>query len=516
MTERSEPGDRKLEPRGPLSAREILKGFRDLGTDEHRETRLACDPSFNRYTAFWVLGETLDAAYAALEGMSLVSPERARSLTDEARPAILRFLAQHYDPDAGRFSTDSSPRTRGIFAFHTAIGTLRSLHQIRADRRLPHKAFEESAHAIGTTSEAVRQGLDELIAVSREGDGVVENPARPLIPSLTALYTASSALWYLQCHERSKGGRTNIYRFIDSWRLERFVDGCIKRQRIGDRVIAGFSIHPDHQELCVNTTSFGLRLRQRLGMALDADLAREIECFLRLSHRDGGFSSTLWEPRSLNATYLGLRALQMLLPENRWKGFLKQEGEAIRRFVESCSNPTTGGAPFAPDLDRYRENCLATRYRIQTLRLLDCPLPKGSVTSTFEFFHGLYNRDTGGFHAYPAGQIVRNDFDLQALERYLDDKDEILHRHHQEKLADPSHVPSYSPDSRTLKLYDRLAELEASRADEEEIEAVWQALRQVQEAEAARFEAYFDARVLKPLEEGHAELDRLERLFADR
>lgn len=514
MTEPTEGNSRKPNPPRPLTAREVLEGFRDLGVDEHRETRLACDPSFNRYTAFWVLGETLDAAYAALEGMSLVSQDLARRVTETMRPGVLGFLAQHWDPRRQRFSTDSSPRTQGIFAFHTAVGVLRGLHQLRSNEPLPMELLERSTRAIGSAPEPVREGLHELIATSREGGGVVENPDRPLIPSLTALYTASSVLWYLQGHEPR-----DIYRFIEPWRLERFIDGCIKRQRLNDRVIAGFSIHPDHPELCVNTTSFGLRLRKRLGMALDPDLKREIVSFLTLSHRDGGFSSTLWEPRSLNATYLGLRALKMLLEKDRWTSFLSRHGAGIRRFIATCVNPVSGGAPFAPDLSRYGENGLATRYRVQSLLLLGDVLSPESASLTFQFFRGLFNEDTGGFRAYPERRVRADGFDLDELERLLDAKDQLLHEHHQQKLADPSHPPSYLPDSRTLELYDRLADLEAVEDAGEEIrserETVWRELRKRQRAEAQRFESSFDAGVLGPLRQGHRELDSLERLLTE-
>ena len=112
--------------------------------------------------------------------------------------------------------------------------------------------------------------------------------------------------------------------------------------------------------------------------------------------------------------------------------------------------------------------------------------------------------------------MTRDGFDLEVLDRYLDEKDETLLRHHEARLADVSRPPSYLPSSRTSELYDRLAELEASGAKGEDLDSVWSELRQLQSEEAARFEAYFDAHVLEPLREGHTELDHLEKLLTER
>lgn len=507
----------------PLPARRLLGGFRDLGVgdDEDRRSKLACDPSFNRYTAYWLLGETLDAAYAAFEGIFLISPAEADALVTESEGRITGFLEQHHDPASGCFIADSSERTRGISAFHAAVGLARGLAKIQPGKPLTSKALGGLVLGTEGGGRKLLDAAESLVADARCGDGVLENPARPLIPTLTTLYTAASVLWNLS-PTRSRG----IYRLVPPERLERFVAGCIKRQRVAERLVAGFSVHPDHWELCVNTTCFGLRLMKRLGLPLDGDLRRSIESFLTLSYRDGGFSSTLWEPRSLNATFFGLRAFR-LLGAAQSRRFVAKHRRDILSFVRSCWNPKTGGAPFSPDWTRYRENCLATRYWLQILEHIEAPLDPREAAETLRFFKSTYDPRSGGFRGYAADQVDTEGFGLRELERYLDGKDRSFRREHRRKLEDPGRPVSpspgtrYFPDTRLVALYDRLADLERHKEEardagavEEEIEETWRELRSRQESEADRLEDYFMRNVVSQLDQGFERIRRAEELLA--
>lgn len=522
MVNADETTDWPPETAPPLPAQWILDGFRDLGVPDEPSEKLACEPSFNRYTAYWVLGNTLDAGYAALEGMLWAWGKKACSRIEELKPKVLLYLAKCFDDQDGRFATDSSDRTRGLFATHTAIGVMRSLEGGHSSQRLTWKRFvgylEEMGFAVSL------RGIEELkglLAASRRGDAVIENPDKPLIPTLTALYTASSILWCLGDDEDLGGGLTN---FIEPRRLERFLFGCLKRQRLDDGWVSGFAIHPDHSELCVNTTFFGLKLMERLGVSLEPGCDLEIEAFLTLSCKDGGFSSTRPEPRSLNATYWGLRALRMVAPSDRWTEFVTRRRGMIKKFVRSCWNRPSGGARFATDLSRYAENCLATRYWLQIHKLADLELADQERDTVFEFFRAQFDDRTGGFRAYPQNRVDLSGFGPEDLERFLEDKDDKLLHQHTSRLYDPARPPSYFPDTRLIDLYERLADLEHEKSNDlrdpavidRDTERIWQELRACQEAEAARFEACFDAEILRPLRSGRAELAALRERIADR
>jgi hypothetical protein len=518
--DRANGGSPEAPPR--LPARKILDGFRDLGVRDDPTEKLACEPSFNRYTAFWVLGETLDAGYAALEGMLLACPREARAVINGIRPAVLSYLAGRFDPMCGRFATDSSGRTRGLFATHAAIGVMRSLEGLESNQRLGREGFGQYLRAIGAEVACEGpEGIEALLAGCRAGDGVVENPEKPLIPTLTALYTASSILWYLGEDQSEKLGLT---RFLEQHRLERFLFGCLKRHVVDGQWVSGFTIHPDHSELCVNTTFFGLRLMDRLGVSREARCDKEIERFLTLSHKDGGFSSTRWEPRSLNATYWGLRALKIVAPPTRWTDFLSRHRRSIGSFVASCRNPHNAGAPFAPDLARYGENCLATRYWLQIMRLLGVDLDDGERKRIFEFFRQRFDPATGGFRAYPGERVALDGFAAPELEQFLDGKDERLLAHHRQNTEGLKRPPFFSPDTHTIELYDRLVELEAAKgrsegdtgAIEEQVEQTWRELRARQEVQAARYESVFDEEVLAPLRRGLLEIEEIEARLANR
>ena len=503
-----------------LPARTVLEGFRDLGVPDESSEKLACEPSLNRYTAYWVLGNTLDAGYAALEGMLWASKERAFSWIDEHRPTILSYLARCYNEEDHRFATDSTERTRGLFATHTAIGIMRSLERLRPKQRLTKTRFTDCLKEMGVRAPDLGpKALKDLLAESRCGDAVVENPNKPLLPSLTALYTASLIHYSLAGESATNG---DLGGFIEPSRLERFFFGCLKRQRVDDGWASGFVIHPDHSELCVNTTFFGLSLMERQGIHLEPGCKQEIAAFLAQSCKDGGFSSTRSESRSLNATYWGLRALKIVAPDG-WGGFLQKRREAIKAFVRSCWNPKSGGARFAMDASRYAENCLATRYWLQIQREFDLGLTDSEKDKAFGFFQAQFDTATGGFRGYPEARVDASEFGPDTLEGFLDEKDRKLLEHHHSRLHGPS-ASSYFPDTRMIELYDRLAELEHESlrrrkdpmAVREETEEVWRQLQARQEAEAARFEAQFDAEILAPLRAGRAELAALRERHAGR
>jgi hypothetical protein len=365
------------------------------------------------------------------------------------------------------------------------------------------------------------EGLKALLADCREGDGLVENPERRLIPTLTGIYTGSAIFWYLGDEQEDEHRLTH---FIEPHRLERFLFGCLKRHLVDGRWVSGFTIHPDHSELCVNTTFFGLRLMDRLGISREPGCNLEIEAFLTQSYKDGGFSSTRWEPRSLNATYWGLRALKLVAAQTRWTEFLSTHQSAIARFVASCRNPRNAGAPFAPDLARYAENCLATRYWLQIMRLLGVELGDEERRRIFEFLWERFDPETAGFRAYPDERLDLDGFGAPELERFLDEKDERLLAHHRENTDDLGRSRSYFPDTRTVELYDRLVELEATkgrgdgdlRAIEEQIAQAWGELRARQEAQAARYEALVDEEVLAPLRQGLREIGEIDARLANR
>lgn len=502
-------------PARPVPWRRLLAAFRDLGVppDEDPGEQLACEPSLNRYTAFWVFGETLDATYAALEGMRLADEERAEPLLTRLEPRLYEFLHRHYDSEGSRFVTDCSDRTGGLFAAHTGLGVLRSLARVDGNENLGEERAQAGLARIDVESESIH----DLLAACRAGDGVVENPAHPLIPTVTALYTASSILWNLEGN-----GSDRLPRFIEPRRLERFLLGCLRRQRVDERRIAGFVIHPDHQELCVNTTYFGLQLMKRLEIPLDLERQREIESFLTLSYCEGGFRSTRREPRSLNATFWGLRGLALVMPPDRWLRFRESKRGRIAQFLLECRRQRGGGAPFARDPKRFVENCLATRYWLQIPKLLEFPLSSEQSGEVFRFYEDRLNEETGGFESYPPTAVDRRDLTPAALEAALERKDATLLRHHDAKLDDPSRPPAYAPDTKMIELYERLEELERSLGDagprdrqdvERRIEETWRQLRLRQEEEADRFEAHFEAEVLAPLRAGRADLTEIrERL----
>lgn len=498
--------------KGPLEPYRIYDGFRDLGVENESDftPALACDPSFNRYSAFWLLGPTLDSTYPALEGLALAPPaDRGASAVKERRPDVKRFLGDRFD--GRRFATDSSPRTRGIFAPLAAINVMKSLEGIELRKPLTEKRFRALMDEVSGPAAAASAlvGIEELIAECRssDGEGLIDNPAKPLVPSLTALSTAASVLWNLWPEKP----RRDLRRYFPLRSLQRFVSGCIQRLDEDGVRLAGFSIHPDIDQLCVNTTFFGIRLAHRLQIDLEDEVRDGIGAFLRRSYKDGGFSSTLDEPRSLNATFFGLRALE-LLDREAWQRFLADQSWAVEKFVSTCWRLQTGGFAFAADLRHYRENCLATRYALQILKSTARPFPVG----TGEFFLRQFDEDSGGFVAYPPEAVVTDRFGIGEVEDYLEQKDEKLRR----SFSSRAQANLADRDRRRIEgLYDRLAELEegteaASTDHRAEAAELRQQLETLQQRRAEHLRADFEVEVLRPLNASIPAIERARRLLS--
>lgn len=441
----------------PLSLEQVLYPFRDLGGPQSSNQQLACDPIFNRYSAFWLTGATLDATYAALEGMHILRPEQTRSFVRQEHSRLLSFLAERYHSISGRFRTDSSERTEGVFACHSAIHVMRSLCGKLGNQPLGIEAYRQTLSSMdldlqGDPIDAIR----DMIADCRYEGGLTDNPKSRLVPSLTALYTATRVLKNLFDGE----WLTELWKLIDQRQSERFLLGCLQQQRVTGRQVAGFSIHPDTEELCVNTTHFGLKLFHTLEMPIDSAIRGEIKEFLLAVYCDGGFSSTLYEPRSLNATFFGFSALRRLIDSAAWQDFKAEHLSAIQRFLDSCARATNGGSQFASGERRFVENTLATRYRVQIRRVLGLQSDQqdGEVRE-FEFFLDQYSESVGGFRAYPEGRVVEvGPGGAEELERRLGQKDDEFLEYFRSRT---SSFGWDSADRKIADLYWEIAQMEA-------------------------------------------------------
>lgn len=531
-TSQSSP-KRDLRPPKPLSPPEIFDGFRDLGAERplSLSPALGCDPTFNRYSAYWVLGPTLDSTYSALDGLRLTSPVDSVKLVEAQRDTLASFFYTHFDGQI--FATDSGPRTRGIFAALAAInlsksllgltsgpltigraralGVSQSIIKLTDGPPLTVQKFRvlmEEGSAGYNAGRAAVKGIDDLVAECRDkaDEGIIDNPLIPLIPTLTDLSTASSVLWNLWPDDA-----IGLLRYYPRRSLERFISGCIQRQRDGDRRIAGFSIHPDIDQPSVDTTFFGLLLMRRLRMSLDHETICEIEAFLCRAYKEGGFSSTLDEPRSLNATFFGFRALE-ILGSRLFRQLRTQQSDVVAGFVYSCWRPATRGFAFAAEVSRYLENCLASRYALQVLTLMGKSVPEG----TRDFFLRQFDPRPGGFLAYPKDSIKADRRNASEVEAYFDRKDEELHRsflkHAQGNVDDR--------EWRLIEeLYDRLAELEegsnAGMSDQStEVAELGKRIESLQQRRARRLRADFQEEVLRPLNASVPAIERARRLLS--
>jgi len=527
----------------PLPARDILAAYRDLGSRRETvaEAALSCDPNFNRYTSYWLIGETLDSTYAALAGLRLLSQERAREFIEDNRSAITDFLMRHFDAESCTFTTDSSQRTRGIFAFHSAIGVIKSLtdprsHHASVTGDSPGRHLGISAYGAvllasevkvpqAELAEAVVHFVEQAAEASPLPGSLLDSPGSPLPPSLTVLYTAYMVLWNLFDREEA---RQRLLSILDEGLCRRFIAGCIETSWLGEMRLAGFTIHPASSELCSNTTFFGLTLLDRLGIlheVLTPELRQGMVNFIRgIAFHGDGFRSTLGEEPSLNATFFSLRALRLLLGGREFRAFAERNTPRIRGFVERCTSEVSGGSAFTSDFGRYVENGLATRYGIQILHILDRatqagdggrerepPFARESEEAAFSFLESLYNPRSGGFRGYPPERIAIEETDPGCwLEKQLARKDEAVRLH----LAHPGLEADFEIDGLYRDLAAACARREAGEGGrpDEEVEEILVRLRKLQAEEADRFWQEANTRLSMPLDYGQTRLMEARRL----
>lgn len=515
-----------------VSIQKVPDAFRDEGVPApDRAGQLACDATFNRYASHWLLGESsLDSAYAAIEGISQLPGSRGHEFLKRHRPEIHRLLGRHFED--GVFRADGTKRTRGIFASHAAIGVMKSLDDVPCDpfarvgRRgapaLTHSRYDaivKGLPGVGRLARAPHEYLLRLIKASASASpirgAVLDHPESPLPPTLTVLYTASHVVWNLFPREAVE----RFFALIDEQGARRFLERCLRETAYDSIEVAGFTVHPASPEICANTTFFGLKLVERLGLwdlVLDSHLHHGMtDYYLRFAYKDGGFASTLQEGPSLNATFLSLRALKMLLTDGEFTSFVQANALRIHAFVERCSNQRNGGARFAPDSTLFVENCLATRYRLQIIDLLTttckAETPGDLLDDTYRFLTSCY-RETDGFRAYAPGRLKVDVQDPHRwLETYLEERDE--------RLRAALNQPDLERDLEIDRAYAELEELYAHREEEveggarldERIADVQEGLRalQVEEARAYR------GRVLQALADAGIDLDASERRLAE-
>lgn len=511
--------------REPVAAQQILESYRDLGGPSSRidarwghRAQLSCDPNFNRYASYWLTGPTIDSSFASLEAWRLTSSkEDYEAFLAGEGERIRRFLGDRY-VQGGVFQCDGSPRTRGIFACYSALGVLKELAGIDGQTPLGAERFDASVVALGTSvpSGGASEAVVSLIRDAAEGSPilgtVLDRPASSLPPTLTVLYTVSSLLWNLYPEDPAD-------RFFAAVGFpERTVDyvaACLKRATIGDLRMAGFSIHPDVEELCVNTTCFGLHLLRRLGLLetlIGDEESVELRRFLWRSFRDGGFGSTLSEEPSLNATFFGLRSLECLLSDEERSAFLHERSAQIAAFVADCCNDVTGGAAFSRDLGRYVENGLATRYAIQILGSLSDSSPLRDCLG--RYCRHQYDPRVGAFRAYPRERVDLSVLSREDnwLERTLQDRDE--------RLLDQ--LPGGDPKDRELRrvereieeCFTRLARGRERGEDAPETTSTFERLRRLQAEEALLIRRRLHDSLELPLGAGPELLEQADRLLA--
>jgi hypothetical protein len=387
---------------------------------------LSCDPVFVTHTNHWLIdsGETLDAVSAAVESVLLVAHQNKQAIDDylkeKQRQSIFSFLAKHFDPQLCVFRNNGSD-TAGIYATHAAMGIMKALRNRNWKAPLTEGNYREDIQRIceilhvnltGDPIEALRKFVTASCAASPMPGGICDNPQSTL-PSLTTLSTASSIVWNLY----DKRAATEFFTIVGSNDDTRaFILACLKRYPISDFAVTGFTVRPDVEELCINTTCFGLNLLRRLewyDSIINSSTREQIINFYHLCFKGCGFSTTPLEPPSLNATWFALRSLR-LLDEDEFHRLLNAHADRILEFADSCTNALNGGAAFNNHLDKYVENCLATRYAAQIYDLMrETPGPsvrdKPAVSSwsagALEFCTSQYNPETGGYCNYALGRI---------------------------------------------------------------------------------------------------------------
>jgi len=386
-----------------FSQTDLLLPFRDLGTIRRPDelSSLSCDPVFNRYTSFWTLGPTLDAGAAAVEATARLTGRPA-----EAESDIVGLLARHHElGPAVRFRTNGHARTSGVYALHNAIALMRVCARRADNEPLGGDRFSEIVRKFADwrtdPCADVTEFMRACVQATPDRAAFMDRPGAELPATVTTTYTALSVLWNLH----GDGASARFFELVERPAISVFLRSCLRTEERAPGVrIAAFTIHPDADELCVNTTFFALNLIHRLGLKEDVlgeGAKRRILRFLSLASPGGPFRSTLIEPPSLNATRFGLRALK-LLDGSEYEGHRSGYGHAIRDFVVSCQAPD-GGFAFGNDAFRFAPNALATRYGIQILNDLRCRVSDELRTSLLRFLEGL--KVDHSFNAYDSAMI---------------------------------------------------------------------------------------------------------------
>lgn len=515
-----------------IPAETVLGAYRDLGGPRQEgDARLSCDPNFNRYAGFWILGETLDATHMAVETLRLT--DTGQRFLDEHADALSSFLVRHYERDTGRFRTDGHARTRGIFATHAGIGVLKALAGCKSGDPITEQEYRRSLQDLTSPAGDPVDGVIALLKQAQEESPLpgtfVDNPECRLMPTVTNLSTGHALLWNLFGDDSP----SELFKITDKDRTLRFLESCLKTYRVGDLTVTGFTIHPKVEELCVNTTFFALRLLKRLEFwdyLITPEIERRLVDFLELlGFRGRGFRSTLKETPSLNATYFGLKALQLLeRATNRLSvdAFLDEHARHIEPFVHSCIRETTGGAGFSSDPELYPENCVATRYATRILAFLGSRVTAPEKLEELRTFCRDQYRSSGGFLPYPPQRIQPPEDENQQrwLADSLDRKDRELFRTRDWSVdsttsgttSEPLETLHIEIDALYEEIGDLLARQEEAPDDEElrhTLDLHFSRLEDLQAKEARTWRRQFEEGLSYPLGYGKELLDKADTIL---
>lgn len=488
----------------------IMNSFRDQGGPHPEgDRRLSCDPNFNRYSAYWLLGPTLDATHMALETLS--ASKAGRSFIETHHRDILRFIGDSYVHGSGRFRTCPRPRTEGIFATHAAIGALKVTHGLPTGRPIGADEYRRLVvEAAGASAIDPVQGVLDLFREAAEVSPLpgtmIDNPNVPLVPTVTSLQTGYSLLWNLFDDEAPQ----ILFDLLGRDEVLGFLWDCLKTFDVGEMKVTGFTIHPTVDTLCVNTSFFALRMIRRLGLwdeLLDIEAERRVVTFLcQLGFQGRGFRSTLNEKISLNATHFGLEALSLFRSDgtSTLDSLVDEASESIHSFVKSCVRPD-GGAAFGLN-DLYKANCVATRYAQRILVRLPTTRDSEDLWRGFAAFcMRQFDEQRGGFSAYST-ELPLPVEDAELIESKIEEKnDDLLGQRSWREEPDPLRKLHFRTDM-VFKNVDRLLTLRNEHPEdpsvEERLAREVARLEELRDREAGLWKQQFDLHTLKPLKEG--------------
>jgi prenyltransferase beta subunit len=387
----------------------------DLGSPD-----VSYDPVLRRYAHSWIHDATIDATQAALETLETLGD--GMFIADH-REDILSYLNSCFKSDEGIFWNGPHKATTGVYAIRCAIKIMKSLEGELASRPLGADRYSEFVRAFegGTRLNPVDCVIAFLKRCAHESPykgGMVDSPRFPN-PSLTTLYMAIAILWDL--------GMPNDYiyteRIVPSRdALIRFFKASLKEYRTEVFDIAGFSLNPEYDEPCLCPTYFALKALCDMRIAdldevVDRKMKKKIRRFVYATWRNGGFSATIGESPTLNATLFALKILNDLLPTRQSTRFLRKKAQDISRFTYRCLSES-GGFAFSESMN---ENVLGTRFAIQILKwlesrkYLDHPLPYEIMRNAEVFISKLYDTDIGGFRGFPGDKLFPAVVELEKL-----------------------------------------------------------------------------------------------------